>query len=159
MPRNGAYATTGIRPMPINTVYQLLAEGRSAALTAANRMALIPDLLAYWLCGALANERTAASTTGLLDARTGTWAHELIEASGCPLASSATRWRRARCSVRSSPCHGDALRHGDGLQVVATAGHDTAAAFAGASGGRWQRGRPVVGHLVAARSRARHVRC
>ncbi len=69
----GAYETTGIRPMPINTVFQLLAEERSAALGAAHRVVLIPDLLAFWLCGVTANERTAASTTGLLDARTGDW--------------------------------------------------------------------------------------
>ena len=38
---------------------------------AAPRIALVPDLLAYWLSGELVNERTNASTTGLLDARTG----------------------------------------------------------------------------------------
>ena len=47
-------------------------------------IALVPDLLAYWLSGELANERTNASTTGLLDARTGEWAHELIERLGLP---------------------------------------------------------------------------
>ena len=39
---------------------------------APTRIALVPDLLAYWLSGELANEVTNASTTGLLDARTGT---------------------------------------------------------------------------------------
>ena len=47
-------------------------------------IALVPDLLAYWLCGELANERTNASTTGLLDARTGEWALPLIEHIGLP---------------------------------------------------------------------------
>ena len=56
--------------MPINTVYQLLAEDDSAALREAHAIALVPDLLAYWLSGELANERTNASTTALLDART-----------------------------------------------------------------------------------------
>ena len=49
--------------MPINTVFQLLAE-RDSARGEAHAIALVPDLLAYWLSGELANERTNASTTG-----------------------------------------------------------------------------------------------
>ena len=64
----GGYEVTGIQDMPINTVYQLLADDRVG--DAAHAIALVPDLLAYWLSGELANERTNASTTGLLDART-----------------------------------------------------------------------------------------
>ena len=37
-------------------------------------MLFIPDLLAYWLCGVQAVERTIASTSQLLDAGTGDWA-------------------------------------------------------------------------------------
>ena len=44
------------------------------ALAAASRIALVPDLLTSWLSGVVANEATAASTTGLLDARSGRWA-------------------------------------------------------------------------------------
>ena len=51
------YDVTGIQDMPINTVYQLLAENDSAALREAHSIALVPDLLAYWLSGELANER------------------------------------------------------------------------------------------------------
>jgi rhamnulokinase len=52
MESSRAYETTGIRSMPFNTVCQLLAQDSSAALKAAYPVALIPDLLAYWLCGA-----------------------------------------------------------------------------------------------------------
>ena len=52
---------------------------------------LIPDLLGYWLTGREAAEETNASTTGLLDARTGGWAPELIEALGLPAAAAARR--------------------------------------------------------------------
>ncbi|SCE15470.1 rhamnulokinase, partial [Streptomyces sp. DvalAA-14] len=38
---------------------------------------LIPDLLAYWLTGAVGGEITNASTTGLLDAGTGTWSRDI----------------------------------------------------------------------------------
>ncbi len=54
--------------MPINTVFQLLAERDRPPLQAAEHIALIPDLLGLWLTGTLANEATIASTTGLLDA-------------------------------------------------------------------------------------------
>ena len=56
VPQAELYATTGIQTLPINTVFQLLADEGSAALAAAERIALVPDLLAYWLCGELANE-------------------------------------------------------------------------------------------------------
>jgi hypothetical protein len=35
--------------MPINTVFQLLADEGSAALAAAQRIALVPDLFNLWL--------------------------------------------------------------------------------------------------------------
>src|SRR3954467_5320130 len=75
------YEITGIQHMPINTVYQLLVDDRVGE---ADRIALVPDLLAYWLCGELANERTNASTTGLLDGGTGEWSLPLIERLGLP---------------------------------------------------------------------------
>ena len=58
VPAERLYAAAGIQTMPINTVFQLLADEGSAALEAAQRIALSPDLLALWLCGELANERT-----------------------------------------------------------------------------------------------------
>ena len=78
------YARTGTQTMPINTVFQLLAERDSPALQAAEHIALIPDLLGLWLTGILANEVTIASTSGLLDATTGGWACDTAEALGLP---------------------------------------------------------------------------
>ena len=43
--------TTGIQTMPINTVFQLLAEEGGESLAAASRIALVPDLLTCWLSG------------------------------------------------------------------------------------------------------------
>ena len=82
--REELYEVTGIQTMPINTVFQLLADEGTVALGNAARIALVPDLLSLWLCGELANEVTNASTTGLLDARSGTWARPLIERLGLP---------------------------------------------------------------------------
>ena len=121
------YATTGIQTMPINTLFQLLAEEGSPALAAAHRLALIPDLLAYWLSGELANESTDASTTGLLDARRGAWADELIERLGLPD-------RLFGALVAPGTPLGPPLAHHElgALTVYAVAGHDTASAFAAA---------------------------
>jgi rhamnulokinase len=79
------YEITGLQFLPFNTLYQfaadrLLNEQRLDGLQAL----LVPDLLGYWLTGVRAAEETNASTTGLMDARTGTWSRELVEALGLP---------------------------------------------------------------------------
>ena len=114
----GGYEITGIQDMPINTVYQLLADAR---VHDAHAIALVPDLLAYWLSGELANERTNASTTGLLDARTGEWAFELIEGVGLP-------GRPFGALVDPGVCLGRARELDAPVYTVAS--HDTASAFA-----------------------------
>ena len=127
VPAAELYATTGIQTLPINTAFQLLADEGSAALDAAQRIALVPDLLASWLCGELANEATNASTTGLLDARAGRWAGGLIERLGLP-------GRLFGALVEPGTVLGPLLEH-HGLgatRVCAVASHDTASAFAGA---------------------------
>jgi rhamnulokinase len=96
VPEAEQYAVSGIQTMPINTVFQLLADEGSPALANAHAIALVPDLLAYWLSGELANEKTNASTTALLDARSGEWAHELIGRLGIPTRPSATWWSLGR---------------------------------------------------------------
>ena len=102
VPQAELYAVTGIQTLPINTVFQLLADEGSPALAAAQGLALVPDLLASWLCGERANERTNASTTGLLDARSGGWAHDAdraARAAGAPV----RRAGRARDGARPGP--------------------------------------------------------
>ena len=121
------YAVTGIQTMPINTVFQLMADQGSAALEAASRIALVPDLLSLWLSGELANEATNASTTGLLDARGGEWARAIIGRLGLPD-------RIFGPLVEAGTELGPLLAHHDlgGATVYAVASHDTAAAYAAA---------------------------
>jgi rhamnulokinase len=123
------YEVTGIQTMPINTIFQLLADERSAAFAQVARIALIPDLISLWLSGELANEVTNASTTGLLDARTGTWARELVARLGLPAAPFASD------PVKPGTTLGPALGHHElprELPVHAVASHDTASAFVAA---------------------------
>jgi rhamnulokinase len=85
VPAETLYSVTGIQHLPINTIYQLAAAAGTPALSAAKTLLLIPDLLAYWLTGAVGAEVTNASTTGLLDVTTRTWAFGLIEQAGIPV--------------------------------------------------------------------------
>jgi rhamnulokinase len=121
MSRPELYAVTGIQDMSINTVHQLLVDDRTRD---ADAIALVPDLLAYWLSGELANERTNASTTGLLAARTGDWAYDVIERLGLPA-------RPFRALTEPGVELGPALAHHEiDAPVYTVASHDTASAYA-----------------------------
>jgi rhamnulokinase len=72
------YGITGIQLLPFNTIFQLAAAGNTPALETARTLLLIPDLISYWLTGELGTEATNASTSQLLDARTGDWSDELL---------------------------------------------------------------------------------
>jgi rhamnulokinase len=127
VPQVELYAATGIQTLPINTVFQLLADEGSAALAAAERLALVPDLLAFWLCGELANESTNASSTGLLDARSGEWAGGIIERLGLPRGIFGAL-------IEPGTALGPLLAHHElgAVTTYAVASHDTASAFAAA---------------------------
>jgi rhamnulokinase len=120
------YASTGIQTMPINTVFQLLAEADSPIAAAAQHIALIPDLIGLWLTGNFENEVTVASTTGLLDARTGQWAHDLIAKLKLPAAMLS-----GTPIEPGEPLGGTRDQHGQiaGTPVWTVASHDTASAF------------------------------
>ena len=96
---------------------------------AAERIALVPDLIALWLSGELANESTNASTTGLLDARTGELGARADRAARAARRrrSPATRSSPARRSAACSTTTRDRTR-----PVHAVASHDTASAFVAA---------------------------
>jgi rhamnulokinase len=74
------YAANGLQHLPFNTLYQFAAEPDLAD----KRALLVPDLLGYWLTGAVVTEQTNASTTGLLNAVTGDWDTGLIHRLGLP---------------------------------------------------------------------------
>ncbi|MGY1592118.1 rhamnulokinase family protein [Geodermatophilus sp. SYSU D00708] len=82
VPPEELYRVSGLQHLPFNTVFQLAAARDTAQLAAARTALLIPDLLAYWLTGAVGAEVTNASTTGLLDATTREWAGELVHRLG-----------------------------------------------------------------------------
>jgi rhamnulokinase len=130
--RKALYARTGIQTMPINTIFQLMSEADSPAARAAAGLAFVPDLFNLWMTGALVNEATIASTSGLLGAEDGRWARDLIAQLGLPQAPF------ARDPVEPGTAIGPLLaRHNEdcdaaGATVWTVAGHDTASAFAAA---------------------------
>ncbi len=142
MPEVEIFAHTGIKTNFYNSSLHLLAEARkkSPALFEADRLLFTPDLLAYWLTGRMACERTIASTSQLLDPRTGDWAWEVIDALGLPrrifgeIVAPGTVLGPVRDAVA-------AVIGRAGIPVVATACHDTASAVAGipmeGSGNLW----------------------
>jgi rhamnulokinase len=78
------YRVSGVQHLPFNTVFQLAARRGTVQLTAARRLLLVPDLLAYWLTGSEGAELTNASTTGLLDAAAREWSWTLVDRLGLP---------------------------------------------------------------------------
>ncbi|WP_127479268.1 rhamnulokinase [Nocardioides pantholopis] len=125
------YAVTGLQQLPFNTVYQLVASLGTAALESAETLLLLPDLLGYWLTGQVGAERTNASTTGLYDVRTGTWAAGLARELGLPW-SILPPLRDAGDQV--GPVLDDIGRQLGARQpvpVVAVGSHDTASAVVG----------------------------
>lgn len=121
------YATAGLQYLPFNTLYQLAAEPELAD----RRALLIPDLLGFWLTGLQAAEETNASTTGLLDARTGDWSRPLIEALGLPtdLLPDVIRAGEVLAPV-SAPVRAELGVEHD-LLVTTVGSHDTASAVVG----------------------------
>ncbi len=111
------YRLTGIQLMAINTIFQLGAH-LPGEIDAARQLLLLPDLMVRELTGHVAAERSNASTTGLLDARTGDWSHQLIEAAGIDpdLLPPAT--------AAGTPA---GMWHGVPVHLVGS--HDTASAF------------------------------
>ncbi len=142
LPEAEVYARTGIKTNFYNSSLHLLAEARkhSPALLSAEHLLFVPDLLAYWLTGKQAVERTIASTSQLLDATTGEWAWGVIDALGLPrkifgeIVAPGTVLGPIRDEVAG-------IIGRAGIPVVATACHDTAAAVAGipmsGSGSLW----------------------
>lgn len=117
------YEISGIQLMGINSVFQLAVHHR-AALEQAGTVLLLPDAITSHLTGWIGSERSNASTTGLLDARTGDWSEELVAGIGLPtglLPAVATAGAKAG-EWRGVPVH-----------LVGS--HDTASAFLGMPGG------------------------
>ena len=137
VPADEIYAVTGIQFLPFNTLYQLYAASRATPrlLEAADCAVTIPDLLNYWLTGELCAEYTNATTTQFVDARSRSWAADLLSRLGIParllprIVEAGAELGRVRADVSTTLA---------GTRVVAPACHDTGSAVASVNvgGGR-----------------------
>lgn len=86
VPRREIYERTGIQFLMFNTLYQLLSMKISSSplLEKAETMLFIPDLLRFFLTGEKNSEYTIASTSQMLDPKTGNWAGSLLNQMGLP---------------------------------------------------------------------------
>jgi rhamnulokinase len=125
------YAQTGIQFIPLNSVYQLVADTwrDRGWVEGADGMLMIADWFHWLLCGRRANEETNASTTQLYDPQRRTWAWPLIERLDLPRALFATE------VVRPGTVLGPLTAEVAGLTglpattpVIAGCTHDTASA-------------------------------
>jgi rhamnulokinase len=121
------YARNGLQFLPFNTLYQLAVDDLVAD---ADQLLLIPDLIGFWLTGQRVAERTNASTTGLLDARTGQWDTGLIEQVGLPRSLFPPLVEPGDVIGTVSPHVGQRIGAPD-LTVTAVGSHDTASAVVG----------------------------
>ncbi|GIM66957.1 rhamnulokinase [Winogradskya consettensis] len=126
IPEPELYAATGLQKLPFNTIYQLVAAAGSPQLGAARQMLLIPDLLAYWLTGVAGAEVTNASTTQLLDLRSGEWATGLMKRVGIDPGLFAPLRAPGSVIGRVLPAAGIGTP-----EVIAVGSHDTASAVVG----------------------------
>ncbi|HWU22831.1 MAG TPA: rhamnulokinase family protein [Nocardioides sp.] len=125
------YATTGIQQLPFNTIYQLVASRGTAALAAAETLLLLPDLLGFWLTGAVGAERTNASTTQLYDVRAGEWARGLCDRLGLPAGILPPLRDPGSVLGTLLPAVAQELGVAGDVPVVAVGSHDTASAVVG----------------------------
>jgi rhamnulokinase len=125
-----AYSRTGIMGLAINTCFQLVRDAGLGLLEGCPTVLLIPDLWTFWLTGQRAAERTIASTTGLLDWRTGGWAFDLLDRWEIPreiLPELVEPGSRAGVTTDAITTR---LGASAPVPVYRAAAHDTASAFA-----------------------------
>ena len=87
MSKRHIYENTGIQFLPFNSVYQLLAArlANSAALAKAGHLVFVADLFSYFLCGKIYAEYSLASTSQLMDMKTGRWSKQIFDKLGLPI--------------------------------------------------------------------------
>jgi rhamnulokinase len=129
MPAEDLYARTGIQFLEINTLFQLysMAQNADPHLAQARGLLLMADYFHFLLCGAKNMEYTNATTTQMINLKTGTWDADILAAAGIPArlfqapAAPGTTLGRLSTDLAAQTGLG-------ALPVAAPATHDTASA-------------------------------
>lgn len=138
MPARELYFLTGIQHLGFNTIFQFNEQRDTFAMRHAEKIAFLPDLLAYLLTGNLVTEYTIASTGSLLDPVTRTFATGLLSRVGLDESRFAKVVEPGTVVGVLTPEVADETGMAQ-VPVVAVAGHDTASAVAAipAEGRNW----------------------
>lgn len=120
IPSSELYAHTGCQFQPFNTIYQLYDDSRKGRLEGVTDFLMAPEYLMWKLTGVKAQEYTNATTTGMVNAKTGEFDLELVRRLGLP---------EGLFPKLSQP--GTAVGKYKGVKVVLCATHDTGSAVEG----------------------------
>jgi rhamnulokinase len=131
VPADTAWLRTGIEKAPMNTSGRLAADASAGRLLASPTALLTPDLWTFLLTGTRKAERTIASTTELLDVRTGDWALDLVQCWGIDPAVLPPVVATGAVAGPTLPAITE--RIGAKATVYHVASHDTASAVAAAT--------------------------
>lgn len=140
MPKREIYENTGIQFMQLNTIFQLFAAKASnpEILKKTKKLIFMADLVSYFLCGNSYAEYTLASTSQLMNMKTGKWSKEIFEKLSLPLdimpqvVKPATKVGKLKPELcKEFNC--------EPIDIIATGSHDTACAVAAvpAQGDDW----------------------
>jgi rhamnulokinase len=130
--REALYDATGIQLVWFNTLPQLFAqrEAEPDMVDRADQLLFMPDLMHYFFTGRRLVESSIASTSQMIDPRSGRWAVDLLDKLDIPT-------RMLRGTIPPGTPIGPLLPHvaaeigaDEDLQVIAPASHDTASAMA-----------------------------
>ena len=114
------YRRTGCQFQPFNSLYQLFDDKQKGRLEGVTDFLMVPEYLLYKLCGGKAKEYTNATTTGMVNAQTGEFDGDIIDALGLP----ANLFPKL-----SQPA--TAVGEYEGIPCVLCATHDTGSAVEG----------------------------
>ena len=123
------YRRTGCQFQPFNTIYQLYDEKLTGRLEGVTDLLMIPEYLLWKLCGVKAREYTNATTMGMVNAQTGEFDLEIVDALGYPkhlfpkLSQPGTVLGKLRTEITEAV--------GGNCNVVLCATHDTGSAVEG----------------------------
>ncbi len=130
VPRVDIFESTGIQFLELNTLFQLYAHTEAGIPAGADRLLMIPDLVNLILTGRSVTEYTNATTTQMINARTGTWDSQMIDRLGLPSRLLGDLVPAGSDLGLIKPALADELRL-EGVRVIAPATHDTGSAVAG----------------------------
>ena len=126
IPKADIYASTGIQFMFFNTIFQLAEDVRSGRLERAQTFLMMPDIIAFMLCGVKANERTNASTTQCYNPFARDWNWDFFGKLGIPERLFKSGF--AECGTVLGSLRPELKAELGDIKVACVATHDTASA-------------------------------